>query len=148
MHVVAGTIGAAVATIVAWLVFHSAVVSLPAGRAALVLAAIGSCAVIVGFLVGAAVVRRTQRSPGRVQMFAMLACTAGGAILGGVALEALTISYLAQFGTWPPDLFGEALYILAYPAFALAGAVAGGLIGAPFGLVAGSVLRLLQPALR
>jgi hypothetical protein len=144
---IAGAVGATAAVAV-WLLAQLAAHNLPPDSRAAVPVALAGLTLIVGFLVGATVGRRSMRAPERLPLFALLAGGFGGAIVGAGVAIALTGAYLAAYGTWPEDTLGRVFFVLAFPAFGGLGWFAGGLAGSVIGLTGGSILRLLTLARR
>lgn len=72
----------------------------------------------------------------------------GGGVLGATVGLLLTAAYLASFGSWPPDIEGEVLFVLAFPAFSALGWFLGFAVGCLAGGVGGSILAILLPARR
>jgi len=142
MGLIGGLVGASAGVGVWWLARVSAA-NLPAPGRDMLPVALALFTFCVGFMVGAAIGRRAARHPERVALFSTVASGFGGAVIGASIAIGLTAAYLAAYGTWPEDLPGRILLVLAFPALGGVGWFIGAAAGSLIGLTGGALLRLL-----
>lgn len=141
MAFLGGLLGAAVISVPTWLLAGTLTSNLPAPDPPLIALGLALANACIGFLIGAAIVRRaTDRAP-HLLMFSALAAAIGGGLAGALTSLTITAAYMTAFAQWPVDILNQILVVLAFPVFAALGWFAGASFGFLGGLVGGTLLR-------
>lgn len=148
MGITGGVIGAALSAVPTWFVVRLAAANLTGGYAGAVTPALAFAAAVIGFLVGAAVVRRAVTRAPHLTLFSALAGGFGGGLAGALIFLSLTAAYLSTYSHWPTDIFNQVLFVLAFPVSTALGWFLGAGFGFIAGLAGGALLRLASVAAR
>jgi predicted PurR-regulated permease PerM len=137
-----GLVVAAGTAAISWLLVRLATANLPRSTGQLAAAIVLTIAIVIGFLAGAAIVRRASRDRTRLALFGGLSGGIAGGVVGCAYALTLTAAYLSSYSTWPQDRADQVFVVLAYPVFGGLGFCLGACIGLALGVVAGGVARV------
>ncbi|MGI8968043.1 MAG: hypothetical protein ACR2GA_02925 [Chloroflexota bacterium] len=132
----------AVAALATWRFANMATQSLDDQSRGWLLAGVPTVGLVFGFLAGGTIARRGMRDRTNLSKFAALAGGFGGGCTGAAVAVGLTAGYLRAYASWPADVLGQILFVLAIPAFAAVGWFVGAALGSLAGLLEALLLRL------